>query len=514
MSNRHYDVVIIGTGAGGGTLAHELAPTGKRILLLERGGYLPRESENWDAGAVFVDNRYKAQETWYDKDGRPFHPGIHYFVGGNTKFYGAVLLRLRERDFEAVRHKDGISPAWPLSYRDFKPYYRRAEALYHVHGERGSDPTEPPEDQPYPFPAITHEPRVRELAADLARLGHRPFALPVGVRLDERNAEGSPCIRCGTCDGFPCLVEAKADAHVMCVRPALQHANVTLLTDSYVERLETNAGGTAVSRVRVRRGDGFEEFTGDIVVVSAGAINSAALLLRSANDRHPNGLANGSDVVGRHYMFHNNSALLALSRRANTTRFQKTLGLNDFYFNADDYDFPLGHIQMLGKTEAAMFKGETHGLIPNRGLAEMARHSLDFWLTSEDLPLPSNRVTVRRDGIHIDYTPTNLEAHRRLTNKLKGLLRHIQCEDEHLIPREAYFGKMLPVAGTGHQNGTIRFGTDPRISALDINCRAHELDNLYVVDASFFCSSAAVNPTLTIIANAIRVADHLKERLQ
>jgi choline dehydrogenase-like flavoprotein len=237
------------------------------------------------------------------------------------------------------------------------------------------------------------------------------------------------------------------------------------------------------------------------------------LLLRSANDRHPSGLANGSGVVGRFYMAHNNSAFMALSLRPNPTKFQKTLGLNDFYFGDDDYEFPLGHIQMLGKTDAAMLKGETHGLVPNLALNEMARRSLDFWLMSEDLPLAQNRVSVQRDGIHIDYTPTNLEAHDRLGAKLKGLLKHLRCEPAHLVPRAAYFSKRIPVAGTGHQNGTIRFGTDPKSSALDINCRSHEVDNLYVVDGSFFCSSAAVNPTLTIIANAIRVADHLKERV-
>jgi choline dehydrogenase-like flavoprotein len=513
MSDARYDVIIIGTGAGGGTLAHELAATGKRILLLERGGYLPREKDNWNSQAVFVDNKYKARETWYDKHGKPFHPGIHYFVGGNTKFYGAVLLRLRERDFGEIRHKDGVSPAWPLSYGDFVPYYRRAERLYHVHGERGTDPTEPPESEPYPYPAVSHEPRVSELAEDLARAGHRPFPLPIGIRLDEKHPERSPCIRCETCDGFPCLVDAKADADVMCVRPALTHSNVTLRTDSYVERLETGPSGREVTGVVIRRGEETEVLGADIVVVSCGAINSAALLLRSTSDRHPRGLGNGSDVIGRFYMFHNNSAFLALSKRPNPTRFQKTLGLNDFYFGAPDFDYPLGHIQMLGKTDAAMFKGETHGLLPKRALDEMARHSVDFWLTSEDLPMPHNRVRVERDGIHIDYTPTNREAHERLTAKLKSVLRHIGCEETHLVPREAYFGKGLPVAATGHQNGTVRFGNDPKSSALDVNCRSHEVDNLYVVDASFFCSSAAVNPTLTIIANAIRVADHLKERL-
>jgi choline dehydrogenase-like flavoprotein len=513
MSTERYDVIIIGSGAGGGTLAYRLAPSGKRILILERGDYLPRERENWSSDAVFAQNRYKARETWLDRDDKPFHPGIHYWVGGNTKMYGAVLLRLRERDFGELPHADGVSPAWPLSYRDFAPYYTEAERLYHVHGERGSDPTEPPCDDPYPYPAVSHEPRIRQLTDDLVRAGHRPFPLPVGIMLDEQKPQDSACIRCATCDGFPCLVQAKADAHVVCVAPALRHSNVRLLTGAYVERIETSATGREAIEVVVKRGSETERYRGNIIVVACGAINSAALLLRSSNWAHADGLANGSGVVGRHYMCHNNSALIAISRTPNPTRFQKTLGVNDFYFGDQDHAFPLGHIQMLGKTDAAMFQGETHRLLPGFAAEKLASHALDFWLTTEDLPDPDNRVLLDRDGgIRLHYRPNNVEAHQLLTRRLRNLLDNIGCEP-HLLPQNAYFGKRIPVAGTGHQNGTIRFGHDPRSSALDVNCRAHEVDNFYVVDGSFFPSSAAVNPTLTIIANALRVGDHLLERL-
>ncbi len=513
MPEDRFDIIVIGTGAGGGTLAHALAPTGARILLLERGDFLPRERDNWSSEAVFVDNKYKAHETWYDLHGKPFHPGIHYCVGGNTKFYGAVLLRMRERDFGEVRHEDGISPAWPLTYTDFAPWYRRAEALYAVHGLRGADPTEPPETAPYPHPPVSHEPRVQELAHDLSRAGLHPFPLPLGIHLDEAEAHHSPCIRCDRCDGFPCLVSAKSDAQITCVRPALAHPNVTLMTGARVERLLTTPTGREIREVEVDLNGERRHFAADIVVVACGAINSAALLLRSANEQHPNGLGNRSDTVGRFYMFHNNSALLAISRKPNPTRFQKTLGLNDFYWGDGTWDYPLGHIQMLGKTDAGVFKAETQGWLPNRALDELARHSLDFWLTSEDLPCSGNRITLERDGLHIHYTPTNQQSHRRLTEKLRGLLRAIGCEPDMLVPREAYFAKRLPVAATGHQNGTVRFGTDPASAALNVNCRSHEIDNLYVVDGSFFPSSSAVNPTLTIIANALRVADHLRERL-
>jgi choline dehydrogenase-like flavoprotein len=509
----HYDVIIIGTGAGGGTLAYRLAPSGKRILLLERGDYLRREPDNWSSKAVFVRNKYKAHETWFDKDGQPFHPGQHYYVGGQTKVYGAILFRLRERDFGEVRHHGGISPAWPLSYQDLEPYYTEAERLYLVHGERGEDPTEPPASGPYPYPAVSHEPRIQQLHDDLVRTGHRPFHLPVGVNLDESNPEKSPCVRCTRLDGFPCLVDAKADAHVLCIRPAIEHQNVTLLRNSYVQRLETDERGGTVTGVVVDRGGKRETYTGDVVVVSCGAANSAALLLRSADDRHPNGLANSSDVVGRHYMAHINSAMLAISKSPNPTQFQKTLGVNDYYWGADDFEFPLGHIQMLGKTDGQMLKAGAPVPTPGFVLDQVARRAVDFWLTTEDLPQPSNRVTLDRQGrIHVHYTNRNLEPHRRLLAKLKGLLTHLDMHP-HLIPNQIIRDERIPIAGVAHQCGTVRFGADPKTSALDVNCKAHDLDNLYVVDTSFFPSSSAVNPALTAMANALRVGDHLLDRM-
>lgn len=510
----HFDVIIIGTGAGGGTLAYRLAPSGKKILLLERGGFLPREKDNWDTNSVFIESKYKAMETWYDKDGESFHPGIHYYVGGNTKFYGAVLIRFREEDFGEIEHHGGISPGWPLNYEEFEPYYTRAEHLYQVHGEHGIDPTEPAASQPYLYPPVANEPRIEELSRDFQRVGLTPFPLPLGVMLDEENPHLSRCIKCATCDGYPCLVNAKADSHIVCVEPALKHPNVTLLTHALVTRLETNLSGRVVNKVHIERGGGQEEYSADIIVVACGAINSAALLLRSANDRHRNGLANSSDVVGRHYMAHNNSALLAVSMRPNPTKFQKTIGVNDFYFRSDDWEFPLGHIQMLGKSDADTLRVEAPAFAPRLGLDFLASHCIDFWLTSEDLPDPDNRITLNQEGqITLHYQENNTEGHKRLIAKLKDMLNDIGMENR-LIPTTLYFGKKIPIAGTAHQNGTIRFGHDPRTSALDLNCKAHDLDNLYVVDGSFFVSSSAVNPSLTIIANALRVGDHLLERLK
>ena len=371
----HYDVIIIGTGAGGGTLAHALATSGKRILLLERGDFLPRETGNWDAQQVFVDGRYISKDTWFDGGGKPFQPQVHYFVGGATKLYGAALYRLRPQDFGELRHVDGISPAWPLSYDDFEPWYSQAEQLYQVHGNTGEDPTEGHHSQPYPWPAVSHEPRIQQISDDLAKGGYQPFHAPCGILLDEASRPRSECIRCAWCDGYPCLVHAKSDAEVIAVRPALGHSNITLVTGAQVDRLETDSSGRAVTGVAVSRGGTTEVYTGDIVALCAGAANSARILLNSATDAHPHGLANGSDQVGRNYMFHNCLAVVALSKEKNDTVFQKTLGINDFYFSAPDYDFPAGNIQMIGKSNAEAMKGEEPTLTklaPHFSLAEVA----------------------------------------------------------------------------------------------------------------------------------------------
>jgi len=517
----HFDVIIIGSGAGGGTLAHSLASTGKKILILERGGYVRREKANWDSRAVNVEAKYQTKEQWRDKNGNPLHPHTNYYVGGNTKFYGAALFRLRREDFGEIRHIGGVSPAWPISYDDLESYYLQAERLYHVHGQRGEDPTEAAASGPYPHPPISHEPRIQQLSEDFARQGLRPFHTPLGLQIDEANPVASKCIRCDTCDGYPCLVDAKSDAQVICVDPALRFPNVSLMTDSYVEKLETSASGREVSRIVVRQNGHTIGLSADVVVVSCGAINSAALLLRSANHKHPRGLANSSDVVGRHYMGHVNSVMLALSKCPNPTLYHKTLAVNDFYFGSKEWEYPLGHFSFVAKLDGVALSAGAPAIAPGWTLDLMAKHSLSFWLTSEDLPDPNNRITLDREGnIVLSYTPNNQEAHHRLIAKLKQLLNQQTACGVHghechqgLFARNLFLGDQIPLAGVAHQNGTIRFGKDPRSSALNIDCKAHDLDNLYVVDGSFFPSSAAVNPALTIMANALRVGEHLKQRL-
>jgi choline dehydrogenase-like flavoprotein len=486
--SEHYDVIVIGSGAGGGTLTRHLAPSGKRILLLERGDWLPREPANWSAADVFVDGRYISEDSWYDVKGKSFfQPQVHYFVGGATKLYGAALYRMREKDFGELRHHDGLSPAWPISYQDMEPYYTAAEQLYQVHGARGEDPTEPPAGAPYPYPAVSHEPRIQQLSDDLAKGGYHPFHAPCGVLLNEANLPYSTCIRCVDCDGFPCPL------------------------------LETNPAGTAVTEVVVEREGETGRYAGDIVVIACGAANSAKLLLASASDKHPNGLANSSDQVGRNFMFHDSQAVLALSQEPNPTVFQKTLGVNDFYFSGPDFDYPMGNIQMIGKSQAEQYRGEKPietKFAPTWALSDVAAHAVDFWLSTEDLPQPDNRVTLGPDGsVHISYTPSNPTAARQLYDQLKSMLGSLGMHTGHLVHRFAYMKTDIPIAGCAHQAGTLRFGADPAASVLNPDCRAHELDNLYVADTSVFPSISAVNPALTTMANAIRVGDRILDRL-
>ncbi len=520
MATNHYDVIIIGSGAGGGTLALRLAPSGKKVLILERGDYVPREKANWSPKLVNLEGKYQTKEIWKDKDGKPLHPHTNYYVGGNTKFYGAALFRLRKEDFSEIKHHGGISPRWPISYDELAPYYDEAERIYQVHGERGEDPTEPHASNPYPHPAVSHEPRIQALSDHFQNIGLKPFHTPLGVQLNEKDPRKSRCIRCETCDGFPCLVSAKSDAQVCAIDPSLRYPNVSLLTNAKVTRLRTSSSGREVSAVEVEVNGAKEEFSGDVIAISAGAINSAALLLHSANGNHPRGLANRSDQVGRNYMGHINSVQMALSKCPNPTVFQKTLSVNDFYFGSAEFPYPMGHISFVGKIDGQTPKAGPAAIAPGFTLDLMAKHSLDFWLTSEDLPAPDNRVTLDKGGdIVLAYTPNNEEGHKRLIAKLHEILKKQNCPvheghcHEGLFARNLFLGQRIPLAGVAHQNGTVRFGDDPNTSVLDRNCKAHDLDNLYVVDASFFPSSGAVNPALTIMANALRVGDHLLDRM-
>lgn len=499
-----YDILIIGSGFGGATAAHVLAETGASILMLERGGFLRQEKQNWDVSEVSVKRRYDAGETWFDGEGRPFQPRIYYDVGGCSKVFGGAALRLRPEDFTPRDHYGGSSVGWPCSYGELEPYYRRAEILLQVHGRRGEDPTAGGRGE-YPCAPVPHEPVIADLAEKWRGLGLHPFHLPLAID----QGPGGRCRKGSPCDGFPCMVRAKLDAENAILRPMLlrKTGNLTLWTGSFVRKLETDGAGNRVVRAVVEQGGERRIVEAERFILSAGAVNSAALLLRSKSRRHPSGLANSSGLVGTNFMSHNNSVLLALSPwRMNPTRFQKTLAVNDFYHGGPGSDRPLGHIQMRGKVKPEML-GRGKPLAIRLARRPIAARSVDLWVMSEDLALAGNRVVVdAQERIHLLRRPTNSEAHERLLEQARRIMKS-----------SGYRICIVDRRGTSaiqHQCGTIRFGTNPREAVLDPWCRAFDLDNLYVMDASFFPSSGAVNPSLTIVAQVLRAADRLKAEIR
>ncbi|MDJ0713821.1 MAG: GMC family oxidoreductase [Prochloraceae cyanobacterium] len=493
IDDRYYDVIIVGTGAGGGTLTRKLAEAGKKILVLEQGEFTEKESSELVEVEIFKKEDYHAPETWYDSAGEPFKPQMSYCVGGNTKIYSGVLLRLRERDFEEVQHQDGISPEWPLKYQDFEPYYTEAEKLYRACGKAGDDPTEPPRSEDYPFPPVDRIPQIEEIGDRLSKYELHPAYLPIGIgdegRTDAEDTGVSPAIRAGL--------------------------DVTLKTSAKVVALHTNPSGREVKAVEAQIKGQSYLFMGHIVVVACGAINSAALLLRSANEKHPQGLANSSDLVGRNLMKQLMTVILQRSPQPNSGLFQRTMYVNDFYWGDKDFPYPMGHVQDSGGilqdvifSESPPILSVAAKLMPGFSLKQLAKSSLGWWLQTEDLPDPNNRVSLSENKLHLNYTPNNLEAHDRLLYRWQEVLKATDKESLGIHP----YGT-VPIQVVAHQCGTCRFGEDPKSSVLDLNCRTHDVDNLYIVDSSFFPSSAAVSPALTVIANALRVAEHLIEQL-
>lgn len=489
------DIAIVGAGVGGATLAWALRQTGRQVLVLEQGDFLPRERENWSPRAVHIEGRYKNSAPWVDgTTGQEFVPGNYHYVGGSSKFYGATMPRLREPDFGEVQLQDGVSPAWPVTYQEMEPFYAQAEALYWVHSD-GNDPTEPPRSTPFPWPAVPHEPPIAKVAKRLTRQGLTPFSLPQSV--DWR--AGGRCVLCKTCDSYPCMLDAKGDADVCAMRPALQSPTVRMLTRTTVDRVETDPTGRHVEGLTVRREGRSFRVTAQEYVLAAGAVQTAALLLRSRSSSSPNGVANSSDQVGRNYMAHVSSFVVGTRPgRAHHMQFQKTLGVNDWYFAGPGRPYPLGNVQGLGKLYGDTIKA-ARKWVPLGLLSWFTDRSVDFFVETEDLPLPENRVELDDDGrIRLLWRPTNVKAHQELVRRTARALR-----------RAGYpvvFSQELGVAATSHQCGTARMGVDPGTSVVDPNCRTHDVRNLWIVDASVFPSSAAVNPALTIAANVLRVA--------
>ena len=508
LPKHEYDIVVIGTGPGGATLAYALRHSGARILLIERGEYLPQEPENWDKVEVIRRERYSPKETWVDHKGRPFRAPVYYVVGGQTKVYGAAMLRMRSIDFEAVEHEDGLSPAWPFQYEDLEAYYAQAERIYRVHGEEGEDPVESPRSTPFPFPKVAHEPYVEDLAGRLERQGLHPFHLPVGVDLHA----GGKCIRCDTCVGFPCQVHAKSDAEICCVRPALSSPNVELWTGSIAYRLITDRTGKTIDGLEVHRNGEAQLVRASVFVSSCNAVESVALFKRSSSHLYPNGLANSSGLLGCNYMQHNNTTLFAVDpRRKHGTIFQKTLAINDFYSGDKDWPFPIGNMQLSGNAHVEHLFHKRRCLLqwarPKTFFQELTFRGIGWFLMTEDLPEERSKIVWTPTGkIQIHRSRNNLASHLRLIEKAKGMLR--RAGYPIILQHTSRLGQ------TGHYCGTMRAGTDPEKSVLTTFCRTHDIDNLYVVDGSFFPSAPAVNPVLTIAANSLRVADHMKERLQ
>lgn len=495
---KHVDVLIVGSGAGGGTMAHALSSSGADVLLVERGHSVPQEAENWDPAAVWKDNRYRPSERWLDRHGQPFLPFVHYVVGGNTKFWGSALYRLRRDDFGEVEHADGVSPAWPIDYDTLAPWYEQAERLYHVHGEAGSDPTDGPRNE-FPHPPVPHEPVMLDLVDRIRGQGLHPAHLPLGLV-----SPGSPggCILCSTCNSFPCRIRAKSDADTRCVEPALLSSNVDMWTGARAERLITDPSGRRVIGVDITRDGETVRVSAGTVVLSSGAVNSAALLLRSANEQHPDGIANSSGLVGRRYMAHLSTMMEAFHPfDVNPTVFAKTVSINDYYRAGEGRPYPLGNIQSQGRAHGAIAQSVVP-FVPRWVCDAFVARGVDWLAMSEDLPRESNRVTLEPSGqVRLSYRPNNVDSHARLVDEAKRMLRGL-----------GYWTVVthsFNVRNTTHQCGTLVFGHDPKTSVLDPFCRTHDVENLFVVDASFFPSSAAVNPGLTIIAQALRAADHL-----
>ncbi|MEN3598980.1 GMC family oxidoreductase [Brucella melitensis] len=484
------DIVIIGSGIGGATMAAGLAASGADILILEAGARLADRPENRDPRAIFQRGFFRPKELWYETSGAPFNPGNYYNVGGNSKFYGAVLIRYRREDFEELAHLEGGSPAWPFSYDELEPWYCKAEELFQVRGELGDDPTEPHHSKPYPYAAIRDERPIADMRARLKKAGLHPASLPLGVDIERWLAKART-----PWDAHPNCDDGKMDAETCPLAQALQYANVRLEMSAQVRRLEAGPDGKAITAVHyVKNGEALV-LRPKLVILSAGAVQSAALLLRS-------GLANRSDQVGRNFMNHNASAVIAFDPRyRNDSVYQKTFGFNDYYLSDGAGGPPLGNVQLLGRVSGAILKSNMRH-VPEWLLNRIAGHTIDFYAMSEDLPSPESRVSVDGDRIILHWVRSNWKAHLMLVEKLKSALRAVGFP----VVLSRAFDRRTP----SHQCGTARIGNDPATAPLDPYCRAYDHPNLYVVDASFLPTSAAVNPALTIAAQALRVADRIK----
>lgn len=494
------DIVIIGSGIGGATIAAGLAPSMANITILEAGGFLVDRPENRDPRAIFQKGFFRPDELWYTRSTKgtlqAFNPGNYYYVGGNSKFYGAVLTRYRNEDFEEIVHFDGVSPAWPYSYDELEPWYCKAEQLFQVRGSLNEDPTEPYHSHGYAFPPVPDEACIADIRAKLKDHGLHPYSLPLGVDYQKWLKKAKT-----PWDAYPNCDDGKMDAQTASLKAALCFENVKLITNAPVFKLETDDSGKNIIAAYYRHQGEAKVIKSKIFILAAGAVRSAALLLASKDDKNPDGLANKSDQVGRNFMNHNASAVIGIRPFwKNTAVYQKTFGINDFYVSGGDNNMPLGNIQLLGRVDSAVLKG-SFAKIPQSLLRLITDHAIDFYAMSEDLPSPDSRVTVDGDRIFLNWVRSNWTGHQMLVQKLKHILKEIGFP----IVLSKPFDRRTP----SHQCGTIRIGNDAKSAPLNIWGQAFDHPNLYVSDASILPTSAAVNPALTIAAHALRTANHI-----
>ncbi|EFO31969.1 putative dehydrogenase-like protein [Roseibium sp. TrichSKD4] len=487
------DIVIIGSGMGGASVAAGLAPTGARITILERGHQIPDTAPARDPWRIYTNSAFRSKETWLDETGRSFEPGNYYNVGGNTKLYGAVLIRYRQEDFGVLEHFDGISPAWPIAYEELAPWYERAEQLFQVRGDHTTDKTEPPHDGSYPFQPVPDEPAIADVRARLKKAGVSPFTLPLGVDIDTWLKAGKT-----GWDGYPDLRCGKMDAETCALKEALNHDNVSLVTGAHVQHLSADPETQGISEVTFEKDGEAHTLKAGTFILCAGAVQSAALLLKS-------GLANSSDYVGRCFMNHNATAVIGIDPRfQNNAVYQKTFGLNDWYLDDGETGKPLGNVQLLGRVTPDILKIQVPSL-PMLAARWISDHAIDMYLISEDLPDPESRVALKGDQIQLIWRRSNMTAHHKLLAKTKATLK---AAGFPLVLSRLFDGRV-----PSHQCGTVRMGLDPKTSVLDPNCRSWDHPNLYVTDAGALPTSAAVNPSLTVAALALRTASTIQKEL-
>ena len=502
IDDRHYDVIVIGSGAAGATLARSLGQRGHQVLLLERGGPMPLSDQNVADVDLFRKDRYHPPEQWFGTDGDPFSPQTIYAFGGNTKIWGGVLERMRAREFDGLTLQEGKAPAWGLGYDTLEPWYGQAEALYGVHGRSGLDPSEPQRQADYPLAPRPVEPFLEELRQCLERQGVHPYPLPLSW-------SDSP-------------VDPSGDAELFGVDQARACPSVSVRGGTVVTRLHVNPAGDRVKGVEASIDGQSWLFSAEQVVLAAGAINTPSILLRSGCERHPHGLANGSDQVGRNLMKLQLTSILQLAGSANSGRYGRSFGINDFLWGDQNVSFPLGAIQNGGGVlQDALFAESppvlslVTRLLPDFGLEQLASRSITWWAMSPVLPKPHNRVSLRQGRLHINYEPNNREAHDRLVYRWIDVLKAVEADPATQVVRAAptHPRGEAPLSAMGHTCGTCRMGDNPATSVVDLQGRSHEIGNLTIADASILPACPMMGFGLTVIANALRIADAVSSAL-